>query len=255
MNFPVFLKHVICFCTLSLQKIFQKNMKRILLKLSGEALGLSGFSLENVNFLADEVLEAKKNTDTEIAIVLGGGNIWRGRDSKEFGFFPADSDAVGMGATILNAVVFKRILQKKGQKTRVYSPIEASLLAKKHNPDLEIESLEKGEIILLAGGTGSPFFTTDTTAVLRALEIRADAVFKGTKVSGVFDSDPNKNSDAKKYDSLTFQEALKKNLKVMDATAFALAKENEMPIFVFNAFEKGAILRAVRGEQEGTWVK
>lgn len=230
-------------------------MKRILLKLSGEALGDRAFSHEKTEFLVSEIVEAKQKTDIELAIVLGGGNIWRGRDSEEFGFNPADSDAIGMSATILNAAVFKRSLEKHGVKAKVFCPIEMPLLSTLHSTDKEKKILKKGKIVIFAGGTGAPFFTTDTTAVLRALEIEADAVFKGTKVDGVYSDDPNKNPNATKYDKLSYDEALEKNLKVMDGTAFALAKDKKMPIFVFNAFEKGSITRALLGENEGTWVR
>jgi len=229
-------------------------MKRIVLKLSGEALGEVGFSAEKAQFLVSEIASAQKESDVQIAIVIGGGNIWRGRDSKEFGFPSANSDAIGMGATLLNAAVLKNALSLQGIKSQIFSPHPFSDIAQKHTIEEEITALEAGEIVIFAGGTGAPFFTTDSAAVLRGLEIQADAVFKGTKVSGVYDADPQKNPNAKKFNSISFTEALDKNLKIMDATAFALARENQLPIYVFDAFVKGGISSALCGDNGGTWI-
>ena len=227
-------------------------MKRILLKLSGEVLGESAFDREKVEFFAHEIAKLE---GVEIAVVLGGGNIWRGRDATEFGFFPADSDAVGMAATVLNAAVLRNVLIKNGKSARVFSPFSVDRLSEKYSPDRAKSSLESGEIIFCAGGTGSPFFTTDSAAVLRALELQCDAVFKGTKVAGVFSEDPTKNPDAVYLPEITFSEALDQNLKIMDATAFALARENKMPIFIFDAFEQDALKNAFLGKARGSWVR
>ncbi len=229
-------------------------MKRILLKLSGEALGERAFSSEKTQFLVSEIQQARKS-DVQIAIVIGGGNIWRGRDSAEFGLASTDSDAIGMTATVLNAAVLKRSLEKSGASVRIFSPYPCMNLTEIHSPDAEISALESGDIVIFAGGTGNPFFTTDSAAVLRALEIRADAVFKGTKVSGVYDSNPEINPDAKKLENLTYSDALHQGLQIMDATAFALAQEKNLPLFIFNAFEKGNISGAIAGSVTGSWVR
>lgn len=231
-------------------------MKRVVLKLSGEALGENAYSPNAIAEMVQEILSAKReNPQMQIALVLGGGNIWRGRESGGYGFHAADSDAIGMGATILNAGVLSRALQSEGLPSSVFSSHPLYGVAKEHNIQEEISALEKGEIVFLAGGTGAPFFTTDSAAVLRALEIRADAVLKGTKVNGVFESNPETNPEAKKFDTLSFTDALEKNLRIMDATAFALARENDLPIFVFNSFIKGNISAALQEKAEGTWVR
>jgi uridylate kinase len=229
-------------------------MKRILLKLSGETLGENGFSLEKTKYLASEIKNAK-DIGVQIALVLGGGNIWRGRDNKQFGFFPAHSDAIGMMSTFLNALVLKNILTQMDVPSVIFSPDSFSGLTEKHNIEKEISALKSGKIVMFAGGTGAPFFTTDSAAVLRALEIRADAVLKGTKVNGIYESDPNTNPGAKKFKSLSFSKGIHLGLKVMDMTAFTLAKEHNLPIFVFRALQKNAISSVLTGKGEGTWVK
>ena len=226
-------------------------MKTFLIKLSGEILGERGFDREKVAFFAREISTIKS---AKIAIVIGGGNLWRGRDATDFGFLPADSDAIGMNATILNAAILRNFLQKIGKKARVFSPFPVDRLSEKYSPDAAKAALKAGEIIFCAGGTGAPFFTTDSAAVLRALEIGADAVLKGTKVDGIFSADPMKNPDATRFSKISFSDALDKNLKIMDATAFALARENKMPIFVFNAFSKNALSDAISGKISGSWV-
>jgi uridylate kinase len=167
-------------------------MKRFVMKISGEAIGDTGFSAEKTAFLVNEIVSAKKKSKAQIALVVGGGNIWRKRDSKEFGFSGADSDMIGMGATMLNASVLKNALCLAGVDACVYSPHSFADISKKHSVSIESDELGSGESGDFAGGTGAPFFTTDSAAVVRALELQADAVLKGTKVSGVYDSDPKK---------------------------------------------------------------
>ncbi|QQS59900.1 uridine monophosphate kinase [Candidatus Peregrinibacteria bacterium] len=230
-------------------------MTRYLLKISGEMLGETGFSSDKVSLLVEEIVLAKKVAGAEIAVVVGGGNIWRGRDSKAFGFSPAKSDRIGMGATVLNAAVLKEMFHSKNILADVFVPHAVPLLGKSHCIEDEIQSLKAGNIVLFAGGTGSPFFTTDSAAIVRALEIQADAVLKGTKVDGVYDEDPEKNPSAKRFDTLSYNDAIQMGLKVMDGTAFSLAREYKMPLFVFDAFQKGAISEAVQGRGRGTWVR
>jgi len=227
--------------------------KRILLKLSGELLGERAFEAEKVESLAEEI--AKTPANIELALVLGGGNIWRGRDAQHFSFPAAESDHIGMAATILNASVLQKCLQKKGKKVRVFSPLAFPLLSELHSVQKEKEALKKGEIIIFAGGTGAPFFTTDSAAVLRALEIEADLVLKGTKVDGIYSADPTKDPKAQKFEHISYLEALQKNLKIMDGTAFEMAKEHQLPLFVFNALVPGNIQKALQGKSEGSWVR
>lgn len=229
-------------------------MKRVILKISGEALGDIGFSPEKSYALVQEIIKAKKNSKIEIAIVIGGGNIWRKRDSEGFAFAGSNSDAIGMGATVLNAAVLRNILVSFGVEASVFSPHPFSDIAQRHSVSDEREALLSGRVVIFAGGTGAPFFTTDSAAVVRALEIQADAVFKGTKVSGVYDSDPKKNPNARRFDSLSFTDALENDLQIMDATAFALARENNLPLFVFDAFAEDGIVNALSGKGAGTWV-
>lgn len=227
-------------------------MKRVLLKLSGEALGAKGFEPEKVEFFAEEIKKASKKS--QVAVVLGAGNIWRGRDSQAFAFNAAESDYIGMTATFLNAMVMKNALNKKSIKARIFSPIEFDLAAEKLSRRQEIEALEKGEVVIFAGGTGSPFFTTDSAAALRAIEIGAEIILKATKVDGVYDSDPSKNSGAKRYAQVSFIEAMEKKLEIFDQTAFDLAAKNNIPIFVFNAFADNSISEAIEQKNRGTLV-
>jgi uridylate kinase len=231
------------------------NMKRIILKLSGEVFGSSGFNHEDALYFVDELKKARKSSQTQIAIVLGGGNIWRGRDSKEFDFHQAESDAIGIGATVLNAAVAKRMLEQNDIPAEVFSAHQYPFLSKLHSIADEDAALESGAIALLAGGTGAPFFTTDSAAVLRALELQADAVFKATKVDGVYSADPKTNPNAERFDRLTFDQAIEKDLQVMDATAFTMAEDRNLPIFVFDFFQKDALKNALEGNQTGTWIR
>ena len=231
-------------------------MQRVLLKLSGEILGTDGFDPAMIGQLADELIAAQREHDIELAVVLGGGNIWRGRDFAELAFDPAYADSIGMGATVLNALVLAGAIRQRGGGASVFSPLPLTADVHPHHPRAEVAALHSGEIIFLGGGTGNPYFTTDTTAVLRALELQADAVLKGTKVDGVYDADPQKHPHAKRFDVLTFDQALEHNLGVMDATAFAMAREHQLPVCVFNALQPGAIAAVISGDDEqGTWVR
>lgn len=230
-------------------------MTRYLLKLSGEALGESGFDAEKAAFFADEVLGAiAEQPRLQLAVLVGGGNLWRGRDAQAFGFPPAIADQVGIAALLLNAMVLTEMLRAKGAKARAFSPWSFGSAVELHDIAAEQAAMAHGEIVVFAGGTGNPFFTTDTAAVLRGLEIEADAVLKGTKVAGVFDADPQHNPSAQMYDRLGYDEALARDLRVMDGTAFALAREHGLPVFVFDAFTKGNITAALTGRATGTWI-
>ncbi len=228
--------------------------KRLLLKISGEALmgdtsyGISPAVLELV---ASEVVDVAK-LGIEVAVVVGGGNIFRGVSESAKGMDRASADYVGMLATVMNAVSLQGAIEKLGQPTRVQSAIEMSQLAEPYIRRRAIRHLEKGRVVIFAAGTGNPFFTTDTAAALRAMEIGAEILMKATKVDGVYDKDPRKHADARRYEQVTFTDALKQDLKVMDATAFALCRDNELPILVFDMTKRGNIDRVVRGEAVGT---
>ncbi len=231
--------------------------KRVLLKLSGEALagennyGIDAKVLEN---LAEEIKEIH-DLGVEVAIVVGGGNIFRGVQGKDLQIDKATSDYMGMLATVINALALQSALEKKGIPTRVQTAIEMNQIAEPYIRRKAIRHLEKGRIVIFAAGTGNPFFTTDTAAALRAAEINADILLKATKVDGIYDKDPSKNKDAKKYTKISYKEALEKDLKVMDSTAFALCKEQKIPILVFSIKEKGNLKRAILGENVGTYVE
>lgn len=231
--------------------------KRILLKISGEALlGKKVFGIDNevVEKIAEELKELHR-LGVQVAIVIGGGNIFRGVSGEKHGMDRARADYMGMLATLINALAFQDALERKEIPCRVMSALEIIEVAEPYIREKAIKHLEKGRIILLACGTGNPFFTTDTAATLRALELKAEILFKATKVDGVYEEDPLKNPHAKKFDKLTFLEALQKNLKIMDATAFSLAKDYNLPILVFNMLNYGNILKAVMGEKVGTLIK
>jgi len=217
--------------------------KRVLIKLSGEFLaGEKGNGL-NANVL-DEItgaIDALMEKGVEVALVVGGGNFFRGVKGLQSGIERTDGDYMGMLATIMNAVALKDFFQKHGRKATVMSALNVEKLTRPLYPPKAKELLEEGQAVIFAGGTGNPYFTTDTAGVLRALEIEADMMLKATRVDGVYDDDPEKNPAAKKYDRLRFAEALEKQLKIMDATAFALAMENGMPVVVFNLHRKGAL--------------
>ena len=234
---------------------------RILLKLSGEALqGTGGFGIDPavLDAIAREVAEVHA-LGVQVAIVIGGGNIFRGIAGTAQGMDRATADYMGMLATVMNAIALQDALERSGVHTRVQSAITMQELAEPYIRRRAIRHLEKGRIVIFGGGTGNPFFTTDTAASLRGMEIGADVVMKATKVDGVYDQDPKKHPNAKMFERLSYIDALKMGLKVMDATALSLCMDNKMPILVFNLAGdgKGAgnVLRAVRGEAVGTVVK
>jgi len=231
--------------------------KRILLKLSGESLmdpaAKFGISLPIVKKLAAEIKEVQ-SLGVQIAIVLGGGNIFRGLSKEAEPMDRSTADYMGMLATVINSLALQDSLEKGGTFTRVLSAIGMQQIAEPYIRRRAVRHLEKGRIVIFGGGTGNPYFSTDTAASLRANEIHADVVLKGTKVDGVYDSDPHKNKKAKRFDSLSYIEVLKQNLQVMDATAISMCMQNNLPIIVFNMFEKGNLKKVVLGQQIGTIV-
>ncbi len=232
------------------------RLERILLKISGEALGRKGQAAvdpQAADLMAEEVL-AVHARGIQVGVVIGGGNILRGALFSEAGTNRATADQMGMLATVINALTLSDALERKGCGTRVLSAVEMNTVAEPFIRRRAIRHLEKGRVILLAGGTGNPYFTTDTAAALRAMEIGADALLKATKVDGVYDKDPKTNGDAKRFAQLGFDEVLHRDLRVMDATAVTLCKENGLPICVFDFFVKGNLDRIVCGEDLGTWV-
>ncbi len=231
--------------------------KRILLKLSGEALqGDQGFGIDPkvIASMASEIKEVS-GMGLEIAIVIGGGNIFRGLAASTQGMDRSTADYMGMLATTLNSLALQDALEQIDVPTRVQSAISMSELCEPYIRRRAVRHLEKGRVVIFAGGTGNPYFTTDTAAALRAMEIHADAIFKATKVDGVYDSDPVKNPKAKKFDSLSFKDVLTQDLKVMDSTAISLCMDNNMPIYVFNMTEGGNVKRILSGEKIGTVVQ
>lgn len=233
------------------------SYKRILLKISGEALsGPDGFGFD-YGKLRDISTEIKKVSASgiQLVIVIGAGNIWRFRDTTESGIERTASDAMGMLGTIMNAVALQSSLERMGAVTRVCSAINVPQLAEPYLRRRAERHLEKGRIIICAGGTGNPFFTTDSAAALRALELECDVILKASNVDGVYDKDPNKFPQAKKYATLTFQEAIEKNLQVMDQSAFSMCREQNLPIVVFNFGTAGAFAKAAKGDAIGTLVK
>jgi len=231
--------------------------KRILLKLSGEALmaGRShGIDPARLDDYVDEIIEVSK-LGTQVGIVIGGGNIFRGLSGVEAGFDRVKGDYMGMLATVINGLALQSAFESKGAAARLFTAIRMEPVAEYYFKPRVIEALEKNEIVIFSGGTGNPFFTTDTASTLRAVEMGADVMLKGTRVDGVYTSDPEKNPDADKYDEITFAEALEKELRILDLTAFTMCKENELPIIVFNMNEKGNLKRLISGEKVGTLVK
>jgi uridylate kinase len=231
--------------------------KRILLKISGEVLtgdGDYGIDSEVICQIAQEIKEVK-NLGVEVAIVIGGGNIFRGMAASAKGMDRASADYMGMLATVMNGLALQDALEKIDVYTRVQTAIEMREIAEPYIRRRAIRHLEKGRVVIFAAGTGNPYFTTDTTASLRAMEIGAEAILKGTKVDGIYNADPLLNKRAQKYDELTYLEVLKKQLKIMDATAIALCLDYRIPIIVFNLKKRGNIKRVVLGEKVGTKVK
>ena len=230
------------------------SYSRVLLKLSGEALmGSQGYGIDPaiVQSIAADVATVVAN-GTELAIVVGGGNIFRGLKGSAAGMDRATADYVGMLATVMNAITLQDGLERVGVPTRVQTAIEIQEVAEPYIRRKAMRHLEKGRVVIFGAGCGNPFFTTDTTAALRAAEINANVVFKATKVDGVYDKDPTKHSDALKHSHLSYQQVLKDELRVMDSTAIALCKDNNIPIVVFNLFEPGNIARAVAGKPIGS---
>jgi uridylate kinase len=230
---------------------------RVLLKLSGEALAGDqgyGISPQIITTIADEIKEVV-SCGTQLALVIGGGNIFRGLAASSKGMDRASADYMGMLATMINALAMQDALEKVGVDTRVQSAIEMQAVAEPYIRRRAIRHLEKGRVVIFGAGTGNPYFTTDTAASLRAMEIGADVILKGTKVDGVYTADPVKNPDAVRYSSLTYLEVLKKGLQVMDATATSLCMDNKLPIIVFDVTCPGNVKRVVCGEQIGTIVK
>jgi uridylate kinase len=231
--------------------------KRILLKISGEVLtGKRDYGIDPVAIqqIAHEVKEVK-NLGVEVAIVIGGGNIFRGVAASSKGMDRASADYMGMLATVINGLALQDALEKIDVHTRVQTAIEMRQVAEPYIRRRAIRHLEKGRVVIFAGGTGNPYFTTDTTASLRAMEIGAEVILKGTKVDGVYDKDPLLSKGARKYDELTYLDVLKKQLKVMDATAISLCMDHQIPIIVFSLKEKGNIKRLMLGDRVGTKVR
>lgn len=233
------------------------RFKRILLKLSGEALGSAdGYGIDPATILsvARQIKELHDGA-LEIAIVVGGGNVFRGMNATSYGMDRATADYIGMIATIMNSLALQDALENEGVYTRVQSAIRMQEVAEPYIRRRAIRHLEKGRVVIFAAGTGNPYFSTDTAAALRALEIDAEAILKATKVDGVYDSDPVTNPDAKKFSELRYIDVLSKGLKVMDATAISLCMDNDLPIMVFNINEAGNIKRVLQGEPIGTIVQ
>jgi uridylate kinase len=229
--------------------------KRILLKLSGEVFaGSKGFGIEPAiaSQIADDVAEVHGN-GVQVAIVIGGGNMIRGASAQ--GVSRVAGDAMGMLATVINSIAFKEYLESKGIPSRVLNAVRIDRAGEYYTPELAVEYMNKGFVVILAGGTGNPFFTTDTAAALRCAEINADVLMKATKVDGVYDSDPMNNPDAVRFETISHEDALAKGLKVMDATAFSFCLENSIDIIVFKLLEKGNLRRCVEGQPIGSTVK
>jgi uridylate kinase len=230
--------------------------RRVLVKLGGEALsGEAGFGIDPRQ--ASQIAQKIKNVrqlGVEVALVIGAGNLWRGEIGIEAGMDRATADYMGMIATVMNALALQDALERLGIVTRVQTAIEMRSVAEPYIRLRAVRHLEKGRVVIMGGGTGNPYFTTDSAAALRAMEINAEVMFKATKVDGVYDSDPKSNQDARRYDHLTFMEALNMRVGVMDSTALTLCMDNEMPIMVFNLWDEGTLESAVLGEQVGTMI-
>lgn len=230
--------------------------KRILLKLSGESLAGNGN-----NSISDSILEqyAKEvidvvRTGSQVSIVIGGGNIFRGMSGTESGFDRVKGDQMGMLATIINSLAIESAITRLGGKAKVFTSIRMEPVGEFYNRDKVVEAMDNNFVCILAGGTGNPFFTTDTAAALRAVEIGADVLLKGTRVDGVYTSDPEKDPKAEKYDTISFEEVIAKRLKVMDSTAFTMCRDNDMPLIVFDMNNPGNLKKLAEGEKTGTLV-
>jgi uridylate kinase len=240
----------------AMKKAATPKYRRILLKLSGEALGDekgNGVNPIRIADMAEQIGEVRK-LGVELVIVIGGGNIFRGIHGSEKGIERATADYMGMLATIINALALQDALERAGIPTRVQSAITMTQIAEPFIRRRAVRHLEKSRVVIFAGGTGNPYFSTDTAAALRANEIGAEVILKATKVDGIYDSDPKKNTKAKRFSQISYLEALQKQLKVMDSTAFSLCMDNKMPIIVFDLFKPGNLRRVVLGEEVGTLV-
>lgn len=228
-------------------------MKRIMLKLSGEALSVEGkrYDDEVILGIAKQV-KALLEKDYQIGIVIGGGNYWRGRTSENIDRTKADQ--IGMLATIMNCIYVSELFRSAGMKTEILTPFACSTFTKLFSKDEAVRNFKKGKVVFFAGGTGHPYFSTDTGVVLRAIEVEADGIYLAKAIDGVYDDDPRKNPKAKKYDEVTIEEVIAKNLQVVDMTASILARDNKMPMWVFDLTEKNSILNAIDGKFNGTKV-
>lgn len=229
---------------------------RILLKLSGESLsgnGNQGISNQVLEEYAKQVADIAEK-GCEVAIVIGGGNIFRGLSGTESGFDRVKGDQMGMLATVINSLALESAIKKAGGKAKVFTAIRMEPVGEFYNRDRVSIDLKNGMVCILSGGTGNPFFTTDTASALRAVEIGADVLLKGTRVDGVYTADPEKNPDARKFDNISFEEVIEKRLKVMDSTAFTMCRENNMPIIVFDMNKPGNLMKVVKGSEIGTLI-
>lgn len=235
--------------------VADRKYQRILLKMSGEALGPQGFGIdaETVKTIACEIQRVQA-LGVEVAVVIGGGNMWRGADAAATGIDRATADYVGMLATVMNSLVMQDAMEKLGMVTRVQTAIEMPPVAEPFIRRRAVRHLEKGRVVILAAGSGNPFFTTDTAAALRAVELNAQVLIKATQVDGIYDDDPRRNPNARKFEELSYMRALNMGLRVMDSTAISLCKDNHMPIIVFNLRQQGALEAIVHGEKCGTLV-
>ncbi len=230
--------------------------KRILLKLSGESLQGNnnyGINPEKLSYYGNQVKEIV-DSGTEVGIVMGGGNIFRGLEGTEKGFHRIKGDQMGMLATVINSLALESELQSANYSTRVFTSIMMEPVGELYHRDKVVKNMEEGTVCILAGGTGNPFFTTDTAAALRAVETGCDALLKGTRVNGVYSEDPEKSDQAEKFDHISFEEAITRQLGIMDQTAFTMCRENNMPIVVFNINNPGDLLKVVKGQKVGTLV-
>jgi uridylate kinase len=233
------------------------KFKRVILKLSGESLmGAKGFGIDNdvLEFFSAEIKKAY-DAGVELGLVIGGGNIYRGLSASSQGIDRATGDQMGMLATMINALALQNAIEKAGIHTRLMSAINMEAIAEPYIRRRAIRHLEKRRVVIFGAGTGHPYFSTDTAASLRAVEIDADVIIKGTRVDGVFDSDPEKNPDAFKFDNISYLDVLKKNLKIMDLTAVSLCQENSLPMIVFNMDVADNLLKLVKGESVGTLIR
>jgi uridylate kinase len=230
--------------------------KRILLKLSGESLmGNAGYGIdaERLNDYAEQIKDLQE-AGTQVGIVIGGGNIFRGLSGVASGFDRVKGDQMGMMATVINSLALQSAFKKIGLESIVYTAIRMEPVGELYNRDNVVNNLEKGIVAILSGGTGNPYFTTDTASALRAVEIGAEIILKGTRVDGVYTADPEKDSNATKFNQISFSEVIKRELNVMDLTAFTMCKENNVPIYVFDMNKKGNLLKVINGEDIGTLV-